>query len=161
MPHVPRRLDRVDARLLVLFNRLVSGAEPWPLFLFGPSGRGKTSAALALCDVTATATYADLESLATATMSSPDEANHIWERVGSKQLAVLDEIGVRERTGDLHYAMLKRFADLREQQAGRVAIFISNVEPDQIPRLYDDRIASRILCGACFRLDGDDRRHAV
>jgi hypothetical protein len=39
-----------------------------------------------------------------------------------------------------------------------VAIYISNLEPEAIARVYDDRIASRLLCGTWYKLDGEDRR---
>jgi hypothetical protein len=156
MPSLSRQLDRVDANLLALLRRLVSGQAEWPLYLFGAPGRGKTSAALALADVVETAVHATCDGLADATMSGNDGT--LWERVRTKHLAILDELGARERVTDLGYSTVKRFLDLREQQAGRVAIYIANVEPESIAGLYDDRIASRLLCGVVFKLDGDDRR---
>jgi hypothetical protein len=90
-----------------------------------------------------------------------------WERLASiaegkadwtPGLAILDELGTRQKTTDLHYQALKTFCDDREFSYFRVAIYISNLEPQAIASVYDDRIASRVLCGTWFRLDSQDRR---
>ena len=60
--------------------------------------------------------------------------------------------------GELEYNAVRRFADSREQMADRRAIYISNVSADDIRKIYDDRVASRILCGTWFELSGEDRR---
>ncbi len=159
MPSINRNLASVDAGLLAMLRKLVAGQAEWPLYLYGAPGRGKTSAALALADVVETASYATCEGLADATMA--DEAGTLWARIQTKHLAILDELGARERVTDLGYSVVKRFCDLREQFAGRVAIYIGNVQPEAIPRIYDDRIASRVLCGICYHLDGGDRRHGT
>jgi hypothetical protein len=152
---VKRSLGLVDPKLIELFHSLVTGRAKWPLFLYGPAGGGKTAAALALCDLVPTATYATVEDLADATMCQDSD---LWYRAAVKHLAVLDELGARERVGDLHYNAVKRFADLREMHCGRVAIYISNVKPEHIQDIYDDRVASRVLAGTWFELAGRDRR---
>jgi chromosomal replication initiation ATPase DnaA len=158
LPKLVRRLDAIDFALLGVLNDLAHGKARWPLFLFGPAGGGKTCAALALADIVETASFATCEDLAEATMKGQDAA--IWYAVKAKHLAILDELGARERVTDLGYSVVKRFADLREQHAKRVAIYISNVAPEAIAKLYDDRIASRVLSGTCFHLQGADRRLA-
>jgi chromosomal replication initiation ATPase DnaA len=159
MLNVDRRLDRLDPKLLALMRRLAAGESPWPLYLHGAPGRGKTCAALAMADVIETAMFTTCEDLTDGVMG--DNATAMWESVRVKHLAILDELGARERMNDLHYSAVKRFADLREQHAGRVAIYIGNVTPEELPGLYDDRLASRILCGMVYRLEGDDRRHSA
>ena len=77
---------------------------------------------------------------------------------GTSPLVVLDEVGARQKVGDLQYSTIKNFADVRELDHGRVAIYISNLAPEAIGRVYDDRIASRMLCGRWFSLGGTDRR---
>jgi DNA replication protein DnaC len=156
---VDRHLTAVDPVLRKLLGDLVMGRAPWPLFLFGPAGGGKTCAALALCDVVETAGYWTVDGLCDLTMRPPADAiQSAWDRISTKHLAVLDEIGCRERVGDLHYDVVKRFADARYQHAGRAMICISNVAHDRLSRLYDDRIASRLLAGTVFELKAPDRR---
>lgn len=91
-------------------------------------------------------------------MQRSPEIHDIWADVETKELAVLDEFGTRGTVGDLHYNVVKRFADLREQHRFGVAVYVSNLSPKDIPGLYDGRIASRVSCGTVFCLKGEDRR---
>lgn len=159
LPMLDRSLTYADAALVALLNGLAIGNKPWPLLLHGRPGRGKTCGVLALCDIVETACYWTAERLGTFIMGhNSAEVEGEYDRIGSKHLAVLDELGERERTGDLGYQAVKQFADVREQRAGRVAIYISNVPPHELADVYDDRLASRILCGTIHELTGDDRR---
>ncbi|HWB00774.1 MAG TPA: hypothetical protein VG713_19915 [Pirellulales bacterium] len=163
LPSVDRRPDGTDPVLIRLFARLVSGRAPWPLYLHGPVGRGKTLAALCLCDVARSAAYFTAEGLcdtATELKLRPDELRDFWETVAAKDLAVLDEIGLRGEPSDFAYTTLKRFLDARELCGQRRAIYISNLAPKNLAKLYDDRICSRLFCGSRFELHGSDRRFA-
>lgn len=158
LPSVPRSMHLVRNDLVDLFTQLVGGVAPWPLYLWGSTGSGKTSAALALCDLCYTAAHWELENFATFMLRHADELESELEHIGRKELLVVDEIGVRLKTGDLSYTALKTLCDVREQRAGRVMIAVSNIAPHEISGLYDDRIASRLLGGTVFELSGDDRR---
>lgn len=154
-----RNLRAVDPALLRVLGDLAEGRAPWPLLLYGNCGSGKTSAALALADIIETASYHTAESLASFVMNHHGhEAEAELDRIGGKHLAILDELGTRLNVGDLAYSVVKRFADVREIEARRVAIYISNVPPAKLAELYDDRIYSRLTCGTVFELTGDDRR---
>jgi len=152
-----RRWDDVDPGLREAFGALCTGRAPWPLFLYGQVGAGKTLGALALTDrVTRGACYILAEDLAGLGYRPED---YFWhDTVKTSPLLVVDEIGARVKIGDLHYSTLKKTLDLREQYAGRVGVYISNCEPGRIATLYDERIASRLLCGTHFELAGPDRR---
>lgn len=152
-PRICRCLREVDRGLLAMFSELADGRARWPLFLYGAAGRGKTCAALALCDAVPLAIHRTTEEAIDAVVQ--DERAWLWDKLPDYHLAVLDELGARERVTDLHYQAVKRFADLRDQLP---AVYISNLHPDQIADLYDDRIASRVLCGSWYELGGDDRR---
>lgn len=156
LPGIERRMDMVDPALLDVLRRLATGKERWPLFLSGPSGSGKTATALALCDFAESATYTTAEDLADRIMAGDGDA--AWELIAERDLAVLDEIGERQQVGDLAYRAVKKFADIRSTEAGSVAVYISNCQPSEIQSLFDDRVASRLLCGTSFELTGDDRR---
>jgi hypothetical protein len=147
-------MAKVQPALVDVFRKLVSGRAPWPLYLHGAVGGGKTCAALALADFIDTAVYFTAEDLADQQMRDGID----WEIVRTKGLAMLDELGERERVGDLHYSVVKKFCDAREVYAGRVAIYIGNLKPSELATLYDDRICSRVLAGTRFELVGDDRR---
>ena len=62
-PKMDRRMKLVDSHLEKVFWSLVNGQAPWPLFLHGPVGAGKTLAALSLCDICRTAAYETVEGL--------------------------------------------------------------------------------------------------
>ncbi len=161
LTNVRRSMAQVDQALVSTFRKLAGGAQPWPLFLFGPTGAGKTLAALSLCDHARTASYHTAEGLCDTTIElkyRPDELRDLWETIATKDLVVLDEIGIRGQASDFAYTTLKRLADAREMHAGRVAIYISNLPPREVATLYDDRICSRLLCGTRFELKGRDRR---
>lgn len=156
-----RSLRFVQPQLLDVFDRLVTGRLDWPLYLYGNVGRGKTAAALSLCDITTTACYWIAEGLAAFFLShSPAEIDGEVDVIAGKALAVLDELGVRANSGDLGRSVVQRFADAREMHAGRVAIYCSNLTPAELAEVYDDRIASRLCSGTIFELQGRDRRRA-
>ncbi|MBL8825374.1 MAG: hypothetical protein JNM18_00215 [Planctomycetaceae bacterium] len=159
MPTVERSLRLVNPALLDVLYRLVSGRLDWPLLIHGNVGRGKTAAALALCDIMPTACYWTAETLGSFVLGhEPAEVENEFRVIGEKSLGILDELGARANAGDLGRSVVQRFADAREMQAGRVAVYISNLTPAELARVLDDRIVSRIACGTIFRLDGNDRR---
>lgn len=145
-------MSLVDERLRNLLRALCQGKEKWPLFLHGPAGTGKSSAGLALCDYAPTATFLTLDDVCDRIMRGEHD---LEEWLASKHLAVLDELGTRNKATDLPYTAAKKFCDARH---GMPAIYISNLPPSQIAVLFDDRIASRVLCGTWFELSGADRR---
>ena len=154
-----RRMSLVEPELVKLFRQLVSGRVSWPLYLHGATGTGKSLGALSLCDFARTATFWTVDGLCDFTMGNePAAVSAMWEEIAEKDLAVLDELGTRQQVGDLHYSVVKRFADERELHADRAAIYISNLSPEDFQKIYDDRISSRALCGTTFELKGNDRR---
>lgn len=155
---VPRDVGMVDGFLMDLFHRLAAGSKPWPLYLHGEPGRGKTMAGLALCDLVRGARYFTPQSL----IETCAHHEHLlpWMPYGHGkdiELAVLDEVGAGT-VNDWHYRMVKAFVDDRELQHHRTAVYISNLPPSAIEGKYDSRIASRILCGTLYELTGLDRR---
>ncbi len=160
LPKVFRSMGMVDPGMVDVFRELVSGQSPWPLYLHSPVGSGKTRAALCLCDFADTAAYWSVDSLCDFVMKDPpDDVRAEWGRLKHRSaLAVLDEIGQRDKVGDLHATTLQGFLDRREQHAESVGIYISNIDPADLGGLYDDRIVSRLLAGTVHHLQGDDRR---
>lgn len=170
-PDVPRRLDQVDRTLLDLFGQLCDGKKPWPLFVHGPAGAGKSYAALAFSDV-AGGHYSTLEEACTDVMQDRNiwwERSRCWSIWGDEapkrpedqfyRLGIVDEIGERSKIGDLQYTTLKGILDHQEFENRRAGVYLSNLTPSEIASMFDDRIASRLTCGTVFRLAGKDRRH--
>lgn len=71
-------------------------------------------------------------------------------------LGVCDEIGSRNTVSDAHYEILKKLIDLRESKP---SVYISNLAPNRIAEVYDDRIASRLQGGTVIDMTNwPDRR---
>jgi hypothetical protein len=155
-PMLPRSMKGVPAEVVTAFRSLVAGKAPWPLLLHGPAGGGKTCAALALADFAESAAYWTADGLVDAHMG-PGKVD-VWEAVQGKALVILDEIGAREKVTDLAYSTIKQLVDVREMSCNRVAIYVSNLGPDRLAGLLDDRLASRMLCGTVVEVAGEDRR---
>ena len=91
-------------------------------------------------------------------MRSCTRSSPLGAKVEKAELAALDELASRQNVSDVHYQSVLRFTSARDERPGRVAVYVSNVEPGVIGKIYDDRIASRLLCGTVFKLAGHDRR---
>ena len=145
---------RINPALLETFAKLVLGELPWPLFLHGDAGTGKTRAALYFCDCVESATYHTAEQIADAIMDSrfPDLTPYA--------LIVLDELAERTKSSDLGYQAVKRVLDQRERHNHNAMVIVSNFAPDDLEEVYDGRIVSRLKAGTIFHLQAKDRRAA-
>lgn len=153
-PAIPRRLDMVDHALRHRFSDLLDGRARWPLYLHGAVGTGKTLAALSLCDHAQPSYWTTVERLVDRRMAKDESC---FETISTMRLIVLDEIGARQKDLDVFYQVIQDVADHREHK-NRVAVYVSNLSPPELADLYDDRIASRLLCGTIYELTGPDRR---
>ena len=158
MPDLYRKMASVPKDLVVTFRLLATAQLPWPLFLHGDVGTGKTLAALCLADFATTSRYWTLDTLCDKVMDPETKTQEMWRQIQEKELTILDELGERSKVGDLLYTTVKKHLDLREQHAGRVGIYISNLTPDQLVQMFDKRIVSRLTAGTVLELSGDDRR---
>lgn len=158
LPDIIRTWNAVDNRLRDTLLLLAGGGAPWPLYLYGSVGTGKTRASLTLVDH-AQGSYWTVTDLMDRMRErqrtpwpdhynegSPEEAHYV---------AVLDELGTHRIVSDFEYDAVYKFVRWREDLP---AIYISNHPPSKIRTLYDRRIESRITCGTAFHLDGPDRR---
>lgn len=153
-PHIRRDEGQVGPKLRDAMRDLVHGDAPWPLFLYGDVGVGKTCAALCLCDRATSADYWTARELHALAIGAPGP---IWEWWSGSVLAVLDELGRREKESAPMCDTLQRCLDDRQ---GKPTIYIAQVGLDQIALAYDDRIASRLAAGTPYHLSGPDRRIA-
>lgn len=155
-----RSLSQTDRSLLDAFRLVAAGKKPWPLFVAGEPGRGKTCGALALLDHTSSGIYMTCNELVGRRMQSfkTGAPEMPWDALFSvrlRALVVLDELGARQTVSDTHYECVQQVLDMRE---GYPLILISNLSLDQIEQRYDDRIASRCGAGTVVELKGRDRR---
>lgn len=164
-PMKPRKLSGIDPALRKVIRAVVSGDAPWPLFVGGSTGTGKTCAGLCLIDhspgwyLTASTLCESVILAMKGQLFTADGRriglNAYWESLATSTLVVLDELGSREKITDHHYDCCKRLLDDRE---GKPMMCISNLNLDQLSALYDDRVASRLSAGTVFYLQGEDRR---
>jgi len=165
---VKRDIHSISPALREKIRGLTGGEIPWPLYLFGEAGSGKTCAALCLIDYAGGQYFTVAELCATVIQSQqgklPNLAphgpemvypEHFWSRVRQEPLLVIDEIGSRERITDAQYEAVKRCID---ERACRPLVVISNLHLSDIQKLYDGRIYSRLASGTCLELSGIDRR---
>jgi len=145
------------------------GKAPWPLFLTGPVGTGKTCAALCVCDFVWEPLYYTIRDLVDRQALAYNR--DLWSTDGSYRLTVhdvrsglrncallvVDELARRERPSGSEADVVHLACSVRE---GRPFIAISNRTLSEISRIYDDAIASRLAAGTVFVLDGADRRIA-
>jgi hypothetical protein len=153
--HIEREWLGVDHELRRLLWRLLSGCEPWPLYLHGPVGTGKTRAGLVVCDIMDNGRFWTVQDV----MDAMSERRAPWNTANHARLTVLDELGLEEcgddPRGRFEYGAVKAFLDWREE---RPAIYLSNHPLEVVGQLYDRRIASRLGAGTVHFLDGPDRR---
>jgi DNA replication protein DnaC len=159
-PTKVREIGGSPVAVLTAFRGLVAGHQPWPLFLSGEPGTGKTCAALALLDHCFSGEYvtcADLAERALAGIRGDGPGVRWVDHFGvhKRALVVLDELGTRKAVSDTHYECVQKMLDTRE---GYPLIVISNLPLDAVAALYDDRIASRCAAGTRVELKGRDRR---
>ena len=161
---VPRVESEIPDGLLARLHLLADGERNdsmnvygWPLYLYGPTGIGKTCAALWVVDQVPTSAYLTTDKLVDE-VYRPDSI--VWQMATDWLLLVVDEIGSRSKDEDgfswqREKAAVKRMADIREHLP---TVWISNKPPKHVRRLYDDRIYSRLCSGTVIRMEGVDRR---
>jgi len=158
-PGVYRSVSAIDKHVIGAMADVLDGRRPWPVYLWGPVGTGKSCAALALCDLTRGRYWSMdviVDQLFDGYRGTGSGATNLWGDVARPTLAVLDEIGARA-VSDTVYGAVKHFWESRVR-AGNVAIYVSNLSPDGLAQAFDDRIASRLTCGTVVELAGRDRR---
>ena len=157
----PGELDRAVAETL---RRLSLGVEPWPLFLWGEAGSGKTCAALTLLDCWSGLYYTtrrladDISAAIQGTLQwstgYAKTRTDIGRQVIESQIVVLDEIGDRDKASEHEVTCVKRMLDLRQ---GKPLVCMSNRSLEDLGEMYGDPIASRMGCGTTIEVSGDRR----
>ena len=183
-------MAEIAPQVRAILRKLLNGESPWPLYLWGPAGTGKTSAALVVLDycgrnqcehepepeihdwiygfaevrsITSMRIAADkgLGSIGASYFGLPDGCSawaklvENWKRL---PLCVLDEIGVGSTASDFRLDALLEVLNTRCDHPVKPLIVTSNLEPKEIEKAYDDRVASRILAGTVHHVGGYDRR---
>jgi hypothetical protein len=163
-----REIDLIPPILRNGIRATITAESPWPLFVYGPEGVGKTCAGLCLLDWS-DGLYDTVSGLCARLIQSQQgrlEWNHegrggtlwpeqVWKLIRSARLYVLDELGARERVSDAHYEVVKTAIEEREYKP---LVVLSNISLAAIHDLYDARISSRLAAGTVIEISGSDRR---
>lgn len=158
----------IEAGLRCQIRGCINGELPWPLFVHGPAGTGKTCAGLCVMDFGG-GSYHTASSLCLLLIRSqqgrldwsyegrggPIPPEELWVRMGHEPFVILDDLASKDRVTDHHYEVVKTLLDVRQSKPLMVT---SNLALPEIEKVYDDRIASRLAAGTVVRLEGNDRR---
>lgn len=172
--HIPRTRELVPAELRSATHECATGRSPWPLFVHGPVGCGKSRYALCIFDffVSLFFDFSDLLSeyidLRRGELRHCDSRLLSWdsesrvrevkwiEALGGRELFILDDIARKQDTeAATARDLMCRFLDKRELLP---TILISNLNPAEIAEVYDDRVASRICGGTIYKMERHDMR---
>jgi len=145
-------MELVSLPLVHCLDKLITGKLRWPLYLYGKTGRGKSCAIVALLNRIPYSFFVRHEVLIDEFVS---ERGRLPQRFCEAPIVAVDEVGGRAIVNEWDYGAVKSLADKRE---GKAMIWISNLDPEALCRLYDDRIWSRLCCGTHFELTGTDQR---
>lgn len=178
----------IDPNLRSVLEDLACGRKPWPLYLWGPPGTGKTCAVLVMldrygpcrpaCNVEPVIRDWSAGFIRVADLSvliDADKGKYHWSREGqagdvtrenlirvidNAPLVVLDEIGVTSGGLAKPYNLntLRDFLDRRCSDPPVPLIVTGNLPPSELAQLWDDRIADRLLRGTRYRCDGPSKR---
>jgi len=166
LPDLERSKEAIPTNYRKALHECQFGTSPWPLFVFGSVGTGKTFGALALADYVRWSLFYSIRELLREAADAAcgrlqNEAGYeisarkFWRTIADARLIILDEIGSRGEVNDHHYNSVMELVDCRQRKP---SIYLSNLEPEQLSGIYDDRILSRMVCGTIVELTGEDRR---
>ena len=147
-----RDLNEVSPKVLQQIRSVCNCERPWPIYMYGKTGVGKTSAALAITDHVTRCWYTDI-----ADMPPPWERHWgDWNQIRRCNLVVIDDIGqVGAEKTDFEYKQIAKVFRLRNYKP---TIWVSNHEPKLIDELFDTRIWDRLCKGTIIHYDGVSRR---
>lgn len=150
------------------------GELRWPLFIWGRPGVGKSFASALLyqrwdarqrvawwrlTDFQARIAECRKNGHAVAMVEGRpiERTEEMWFRIlGQQDMVVFDDVGIREPT-DTGFEVLFMVAEHRRMKP---TVYTSNVAPAALQKVYDERVASRMLAGTVLEMTGADRRVA-
>jgi DNA replication protein DnaC len=78
-----------------------------------------------------------------------------WAELDARSLVVLDDVALRDRVSEAQYEVMQEFLSRRQ---GRPTVITGNLSIEQVAKVYDDRVASRLAAGTCIEITGEDMR---
>lgn len=160
--------EKVPKAIADAFKACRKGKAPWPLFISGDAGGGKSRFALLVNDwyggiVSDFANIVDEYRLCKCGELRDEryenapimrEASY-RQRMREFSLVVVDDIGQRD---DSDHARETLMMILNEREGPHPTVLISNLPLSKLSALYDDRVASRMAAGTVVSVHGTDMR---
>ena len=140
-----------NAAALELARRIAVPAEPENLlYLYGPTGSGKTHLLSAIAHAIGKADGRSFPHISFREHFSPGE---LTLHFADSPLLLVDDLHLLPADAALHNALWQLFNDFHS--AGRTIVMTGNVPPRELPHL-DDHLVSRLLWGLVARVDASD-----
>ena len=161
---------RVDQKILDVIRRAVEARE-YPIYLYGPVGRGKSFTAAYVythwqseammnryTDLISDSCRIEKEGVSSRVNSFGDVVEYTaagwWKGLRDVSLLVVDEIGI----GMSHEWRIEMLWKVLELRKDRPLIFTGNLSPNGIGEQFDSRIKSRVAGGTLIEFTGPDIR---
>jgi len=151
-------------------NAVTLGESPWPLTMVGEAGAGKSVAELLMLHrwselgghvyYNLAADFIERYRLARAgelqwSTGYPATELEVVDQWSRPHLAVMDELGTRDKATPFQCEVIQRCLDSR---LGRPSVYTSNLALEVLEQVYTDRIASRLSEGTVVYVKGDQRK---
>lgn len=169
MPEQPRDRGEIPQKLRDAVQACAMGEEPWPLFVYGITGTGKSCAGLCaidyyggwyltvtkLCRALNLALQRGGERNGVTDYSTIPTVEEIWAGVRLSHLVVLDELGKRLDPTSPEKLAIEEVLDNRKNKP---LLAISNHNLPTLKGILGTRTVSRLSGGTRVELTGPDRR---
>lgn len=167
----PSRWDMVPEASRVAIEKAISESR-WPIFLTGPVGTGKSCAAACVYrnwkrwalwhrtgEIVGDVLKCRSNDKGFVVRHRGETSYEEWElgimsKIAEASLLVFDDVGLRSPTP----AAYEVFYTMVESRIDKPTIYTTNLNSDELTKVFDERITSRLLRGARIRMSGDDRR---
>lgn len=136
--------------------------ETFPIYVCGEAGRGKTFAmASAYMRLPGLPLWLDfqpwLKKMMAVRSGGDGEGERYWlDKIRDASVVCIDDCGIRADSE----AQQSLFLEVLNTRQGKPMMITGNHNPEQLHKVFDSRIASRLLSGVVFRIKGSDRRMA-
>lgn len=150
----------IDKKVLATMEKCIESGGPYPIFLHGHQGRGKTYAAYYHANRTyPKAGYVRMKWYATPRDLQAAIITHRAEAIATfrdSACVVIDNFGAV--TADMNDFMSEELVALFDRREGQPTIIVSNMSPAMVTQNLVAPLASRLLCGTVVEYKGQDRR---
>jgi predicted ATPase len=164
-------IAKCDQRLLEAIRNALE-RRVVPIYLFGNAGRGKSYAMAAafMSWPGKSAVWHDVSQLLRKIIRCRmgegfiherrgSESFQVWEsqimeRISESSIACFDDVGLRSPSD----AMYDAWYEIVNSRKRKATIYTGNLAPEDLHKVYDARIASRMTEGTVIELAGPDRR---